>query len=102
MSTDFIPQPADRMWIKQAACRAEDVDPEIFFPDNNVAGIAKARAICATCPVVRACLADCLRQEGGRVAATRFGIYGGLSPRQRVRLYERLRHRAQQKARAAA
>lgn len=81
-----------RAWLLLAACRS--VDPEIFFPDNNVAGIEKARRICRSCLVIRDCLADCLREEGGSRVGSRWGVYAGLTPRQRVRLHEKLRNQA--------
>jgi hypothetical protein len=80
-----------RAWLQHAACRADGIDPEWFYPDNNIVGIERARAICKTCPVRYACLADCLRQEGGRSSLSRWGVYAGLTPRQRVRLYVKLR-----------
>jgi len=82
-----------REWLKHAACKTEDTDPETFFPDNNTLKIAQARAVCATCPVRRECLIDCMAHEGARSAKTRFGVYAGLTPRQRERLYHRLRQR---------
>lgn len=85
-------------WLTQAACRAEGVDPETFYPDNHAAGIEQARAICKGCPVRRECLTDCLRHEGGRAAASRFGVYAGLTPRQRERVYQKLRARNRTKA----
>lgn len=80
-----------RKWLISAACLGED--PETFFPDNNAARIALAKAVCETCPVRRDCLIDCMRREGGRSAKSRFGVYAGLTPRQRERLYHRLRNR---------
>jgi WhiB family redox-sensing transcriptional regulator len=80
-----------RAWLKDAACRADDIDPDAFFHDNNAAHITQARAICQTCPVRRACLTDCMRHEGGRAAVSRYGVYAGLTPRQRARLYQKLR-----------
>ena len=90
-----------RTWLKKAACRAEGVDPDWFYPTNTVDGIGQARAICAACPVRRECLADCMRHEGGRAAASRFGVFAGLSPRQRARLHQKLRDRAR-RGKAAA
>ncbi|MFD3929717.1 WhiB family transcriptional regulator [Streptomyces sp. NPDC058614] len=78
-------------WLKAAACRAPGIDPDLFFPDNNVEGIGVARAICGACPVRRSCLEECLRSEAGKGAFARFGVYAGLSPRQRVRAAERRR-----------
>jgi WhiB family redox-sensing transcriptional regulator len=82
-----------RTWLKEAACRAPGINPETFFPNNNLAGIDQARAICKTCPVRRACLADCLRHERGSKASSRWGVYAGLTPRQRERLWHKLRAR---------
>jgi hypothetical protein len=82
-----------RTWLTSAACLADNVDPDTFFHDNNAAFIAEARTICAACPVRRDCLIDCMRHEGGRSAKSRFGVYAGLTPRQRERLYHRLRNR---------
>lgn len=101
MSIDF-PQPVDPTWQKHAACRADGVDPETFFPEGNITGLALAREICRGCPVARDCLRDCMAREGGRTAASRHGIYAGLSAKQRVKLYERLRDRAKRQTQAAA
>ena len=88
-----------RAWLTQAACRADGVDADTFFHDNNAVFIAAARAICGPCPVRRQCLADCMRDEDGRSAKSRFGVYAGLTPRQRERLYHK--HRNQSKKPAA-
>jgi WhiB family transcriptional regulator, redox-sensing transcriptional regulator len=89
-----------RTWLKDAACRADGVDPDAFFPANTVDSIDRARAICTGCPVQRDCLIDCMRHEGGRAAASRFGVYAGLSPRQRAALYQRLREARKRKQQA--
>lgn len=91
-----------RAWLLQAACRREDIHPDEMFPDNNTAGIAHAKDICATCPVRRACLIDCMRTEGARSAKSRWGVYAGLTPRQRERLFHKLRSRTRARAKAAA
>jgi hypothetical protein len=51
---DLTRRPA---WMKRGACRGED--PAMFFPTRGVsaAAMAKARAICAGCPVRAECLA---------------------------------------------
>ncbi|MFF7949086.1 WhiB family transcriptional regulator [Streptomyces griseorubiginosus] len=82
-----------REWLTEAVCRTRDIDPETFFPDNNATRIAQAKAICETCPVRQECLIDCMAHEGGRSAKSRWGVYAGLTPRQRERLYHRLRQR---------
>ncbi|MHC0431483.1 WhiB family transcriptional regulator [Streptomyces sp. O3] len=64
-----------------AGARCDGIDPELFFPEHgNQHGAGEARAICAECPVREACLAYAV--ETGE----RFGIFGGLSYRQRLPL----------------
>jgi WhiB family redox-sensing transcriptional regulator len=94
------PSPPNPAWQAQAACRAKDVDPDVFFPANTVDSIDKARAICAGCPVRQDCLIDCMRHEGGKAAVSRFGVFAGLSPRQRAALYQRLRDARKRKKQA--
>ena len=69
-------------WRAQAACRRED--PELFFPpgrdDVDSEQIAAAKAICASCEVVDACLAFALEH------GIRDGIWGGLTDRERQAL----------------
>ena len=68
----------------RANCAGMDV--EHFFPlDTDRRGVAAAKAICADCPIADACLNFALEMEtSGR--QQRFGVYGGLSPRQRADL----------------
>ncbi|MFG2269094.1 WhiB family transcriptional regulator [Streptomyces chartreusis] len=70
-----------RKWLAKAACRAEGVDPDEMFPDNNTKAIDKAKRICRPCPVWRECLLDSIR-----VGETEFGIRGGLKPEERRQL----------------
>lgn len=77
-------------WMADAACR--DMPTATFFPtqDNNdptrsgpwhvYRSYQIAKAICAPCPVRADCLAYALDDD------IPFGIYGGLSPRERRRL----------------
>lgn len=62
-----------------AACRR--VDPELFFPVTETgpgaAQVARAKAVCNTCPVVADCLAFAL--EHGLTD----GVFGGLSASER-------------------
>ena len=64
-----------RGWTAQALCVG--ADPEAFFPPGD-APAAEARDICAACPVRGQCLAYAV------TADERFGIWGGLDPRQRA------------------
>lgn len=61
-------------WREHAACRS--ADPELFFAGG--AANAKAKRLCASCPVRRQCLDDAI---GGD---ERFGIWGGMSSIQRT------------------
>lgn len=64
-------------WMKDALCT--QVDPDLFFPEvgGNVKSVLK---ICEDCPVRSQCLQVALDND------ERFGIWGGLSPRQRRKL----------------
>lgn len=70
-------------WREAAACleAPEDVS---FFPDrDDVAGIAKAKAICATCPVADECLTWAIESNQAE------GIWGGHTPKERRALRRR-------------
>lgn len=74
-------------WHTAAACR--DVDPELFFPDEDDCGDqVAAKAVCGSCPVQAACLDNIMFWER---PGARFGIVGGLAPRERHRLYRMTR-----------
>lgn len=95
LAFDLAPDPG----LAGALCVGED--PEVFFPlPGDRATAAKAREICARCPVIEACLTAALREEGGRSHSTRFGIRGGKSPNQRHRLYKQ--RRAEEEAKAVS
>lgn len=64
-------------WQDQANCLG--VDPDLFFPEQGESTLA-AREVCRGC-VVRM---DCL--EYALVNGEKFGIWGGLSERERRRL----------------
>lgn len=83
-----VPDTAARAtdWLAAAACNA---DPEAMFPDNNEAGIDKAKRVCGTCPVWRECLAEALRTGDNE-----HGIRGGLKPVERRALAKKLARRA--------
>lgn len=73
--------PLGEGWWLQAECRglttAERDD--IFFPDRG-APTKTAKAICKVCPVREDCLKHALDNN------ERFGIWGGLSERERRRI----------------
>lgn len=63
-------------WVKDGACL--EVDPDLFFPKSgDHASAATARVVCAGCPVAGECLEFALSTD------QKFGIWGGLTPRQR-------------------
>ena len=79
--TDLLPegQAARVDWWRYAACR--DADPEIFFPVSSVGPghgeVARAKAICARCPVRRQCLQFALATRQAH------GIWGGTTEEER-------------------
>jgi WhiB family redox-sensing transcriptional regulator len=69
-------------WYEQAACRGTNAD--CFFPEKGGSTRA-AKRICQTCQVTAECLDYALDND------ERFGIWGGLSERERRRLKRRHR-----------
>jgi WhiB family transcriptional regulator, redox-sensing transcriptional regulator len=65
-----------RTWMLEARCL--DADPEAFFPEKG-GSTREAKRICAACPVRDECLDYALEHD------ERFGIWGGLSERERRR-----------------
>ena len=69
-----------RAWMDRANCH--QVDPDLFFPERG-ASTREAKEVCRGC-VVRE---DCL--EYALANGEKFGIWGGLSERERRRLKRR-------------
>lgn len=68
-------------WVLDALCAS--TDPEAFFPDK--AGSSRTgKDVCRRCPVAAECLDYALEHE------ERFGIWGGLSERERRKLAKTL------------
>jgi WhiB family redox-sensing transcriptional regulator len=67
----------ERSWQAQANCMG--VDPDLFFPERG-ASTREAKEVCRGC-VVRE---DCLEYALG--SGEKFGIWGGMSERERRRL----------------
>lgn len=65
-----------------------DADPELFFyaagerGDDRDARDEKAKAVCATCPLIRGCL-------GWALTHTEWGVWGGATEQERARLQRR-------------
>ncbi|HWL61105.1 MAG TPA: WhiB family transcriptional regulator [Microbacteriaceae bacterium] len=67
-------------WQVDALCA--QTDPEAFFPEKG-GSTRDAKRICASCEVKAECLEYALQND------ERFGIWGGLSERERRRLRRR-------------
>jgi WhiB family redox-sensing transcriptional regulator len=67
----------DPSWQELAACAK--ADPEEFFPDKG-GSTREARRVCRSCPVAAECLEFALANN------ERFGVWGGLSERERRRI----------------
>lgn len=69
-------------WMARGNCR--NFPPAMFFPSDG-AGVERARAICADCPVVSDCLEYALTEHIDH------GVWGGCSERERRRIAKRRR-----------
>ena len=69
-------------WKQNALCA--QTDPEAFFPEKG-GSTREAKRICNRCSVRQKCLDDALDRD------ERFGIWGGLSERERRKLTRSLR-----------
>ena len=67
-------------WQERALCA--QTDPEAFFPEKG-GSTREAKRVCLSCDVRGECLEYALAQD------ERFGIWGGLSERERRRLKRR-------------
>jgi WhiB family redox-sensing transcriptional regulator len=68
-------------WQVRALC--SQTDPEAFFPEKG-GSTREAKRICGRCDVKAACLEYALGRD------ERFGIWGGLSERERRKLKRRV------------
>lgn len=80
-------------WMDDAACRADDIPPDLFFPDPGQYRVASAaKQVCAVCPVRTACLDYALAAERDRGDWSPAGVWGGTTPSERKRLARDQRH----------
>ncbi|TQM15163.1 WhiB family redox-sensing transcriptional regulator [Pseudonocardia kunmingensis] len=70
-------EPEEQDWQERALCA--QTDPEAFFPEKG-GSTREAKRICSGCEVRAECLEYALAHD------ERFGIWGGLSERERRRL----------------
>lgn len=69
--------------LKGAACHTSNIDPEIYFPyprRYNRKELAIVKKVCDSCPVQVECLDYALKNN------EEWGIWGGLTPKQRTTL----------------
>ena len=69
--------PEDRSWQDYANCLG--VDPDLFFPERG-ASTREAKEVCRGCVVRMQCL------EYALANGEKFGIWGGMSERERRRI----------------
>ena len=75
---EWVPTEEDEMgWQERALCA--QTDPEAFFPEKG-GSTREAKKVCLSCDVRGDCLEYALGHD------ERFGIWGGLSERERRRL----------------
>ena len=67
----------DRAWLNRANCTG--VDPELFFPERG-SSTREAKEVCRGCVVQQDCL------EFAIANGEKFGIWGGMSERERRRV----------------
>lgn len=77
---DIFGLPEETNWQERALCA--QTDPEAFFPEKG-GSTREAKRICGGCAVRSQCLEYALEHD------ERFGIWGGLSERERRRLKRR-------------
>ena len=68
-------------WQERSLCA--QTDPEAFFPEKG-GSTREAKKVCQTCDVRQDCLEYALMND------ERFGIWGGLSERERRKLKKRV------------
>ena len=78
--TELFGLPEESGWQERALCA--QTDPEAFFPEKG-GSTREAKKICVGCEVKAECLEYALEHD------ERFGIWGGLSERERRRLKRR-------------
>jgi len=64
-------------WMSGGLCA--QTDPEAFHPDRH-GSVEAAKAVCVSCPVIEQCRTYALER------GERFGVWGGLSARERKTL----------------
>ena len=79
-STEMDQDEGELSWQERALCA--QTDPEAFFPEKG-GSTREAKKVCVGCDVRSECLEYALAKD------ERFGIWGGLSERERRKLKKR-------------
>lgn len=69
----------DEPWRELGAC-SDTPDVDFFVTPDDAVGTARAKALCASCPVADDCLAFAIETNQNE------GIWGGTAPAERSRL----------------
>ncbi|MDP1719744.1 MAG: WhiB family transcriptional regulator [Candidatus Nanopelagicaceae bacterium] len=83
-----LPKPVAQVWEWQQSGACRDLPSEMFFHPDGERGPSRrnresrAKAICATCPVIQQCRNHALAVEEP------YGIWGGLSEDDRLSILE--------------
>lgn len=77
-SLSGILRDSGQAWRKRSACADPDIDPDIFH--SKGLETQKAKEVCSRCEVSQKCLNWALETQ------ERFGIYGGMTARERKAL----------------
>lgn len=80
ITAGILPEVDERPWAAYAACR--DAGPDVFFSDRD-RDVEAARRVCSGCAVQQDCL------EWATEMRIRYGMWGGLTPRERRRMERR-------------
>ena len=82
-------------WMNEGNCSglaSKEGNYDTFFPEDNVVGqkdpTARAKAICADCPVRMDCLDYAIRNH------VNYGVWGGMSTKQRTQVARQRRREA--------
>ncbi|MFD4830192.1 WhiB family transcriptional regulator [Streptomyces uncialis] len=86
----------DTDWMDDADCQG--YDPDLWFDGISV---FEAQRVCAGCVVRLTCLEHAMESEASTSLYSRYGIFGGLTPGERVAL-RRARQNAARSARRRA
>ncbi len=81
-------------WEDRSACGPDTA--HLFFPQDKVNAamhVRQAKAICAGCPVLVECREEALSPDNP-IGVLLFGVWGGMSMDERVRLIRRRRAEA--------